>query len=61
MTTRILARDLISLKTELQDIEVKVLMPNGEIMNPKIKFVLRDKMSLDLTKENVEFIYLTCD
>jgi spore coat protein CotF len=61
MTTRILARDLISLKTELQDIEVKVLMPNGEIMSPKIKFVLRDKMNLDLTKENVEFIYLTCD
>jgi hypothetical protein len=60
-TTRILARDLISLKTELQDVEVKVLMPNGEIMSPKIKFVLRDKMSLDLTKENVEFIYLTCD
>ncbi len=61
MTTRILARDLISLKTQLQDIEVRVLMPNGEIMCPRIKFVLKDKMNLDLTKENVEYIYLTCD
>lgn len=61
MTTRILARDLISLKTELQDIEVRVLMPNGEIMCPKIKFVLKDKSNMDKTKENVEFIYLTCD
>lgn len=61
MTVRTLARDLISLKTELQDKEVKVLMPNGEIMSCNIKFVLKEQFNLDKSKENVEYIYLTCD
>lgn len=61
MTVKTLARDLISLKTELQDKEVKVLMPNGELLPCKIKFVLKDKFNMDKTKENVDFIYLTCN
>ena len=61
MTVKNLARDLSSLKTELQDTEVKVLMPNGELLPCKIKCVLVDKFNMDLTKENVDFIYLTCD
>lgn len=61
MTVKTLARDLISLKKELQDKEVKVLMPNGELLPCKIKFVLKDKFNMDKTKENVDFIYLTCD
>lgn len=61
MSVRTLARDLASLKTELQDKEVKVLMPNGEILPCTIKFVLKDKFKMDKTKENVDFIYLTCD
>ncbi len=60
MTVKTLARDLISLKPELQDKKVKVLMPNGEIMDCDIKFVLKDKFNMDKTSENVEYIYLTC-
>ncbi len=60
MTVKNLARDLISLKTELQDKEVKVLMPNGEVMPFDIKFVLKDKSNMEKTKENVDYIYLTC-
>ncbi len=60
MTVKTLARDLISLKTELQDKEVKVLMPNGEVMSFEIKFVLKDKFNMDKSKENVDYIYLTC-
>ena len=60
-TVKSLARELMSLKAELQDVEVKVLMPNGELMTPEIKFVLKDRLNLDKTKENVDFIYLTCD
>lgn len=61
MNVKTLARDLNYLKSELQDKEVRVLMPNGEIMPCEIKFVLKDKTNMDKTKENVEYIYLTCD
>lgn len=61
MTVNELSRQLKTLKSELQDKQVKVLIPNGEIMCGKVKFVLKDKMNFDLTNENVDYIYITCD
>ena len=58
-TVRQLARQLASLKEELQDIEVVTLAENGELYSPNIKFILKDKFNLDLTKENVDKVYLT--
>lgn len=58
MTARRLAIELIHLKEELKDKEVKIMYPNGEIATFDIKFVLKDKFNLDKTKENVDYIIL---
>jgi hypothetical protein len=58
MTVRQLAKDLSRIKEELQDKDVKIIFPNGELNIFDIKFLLVDKMNMDKTKENVECIVL---
>ena len=58
MTARQLAKKLASLKESLQDKEVKVIAPNGEMFSGEIKFVTKEQYNLNLTKENVDYIWL---
>ena len=58
MTVKQLAAALARLKPELQDKEVKVIAPNGEMFSGDIKFVTVEQYNLDLTKENVDYIWL---
>ncbi len=58
MTVNDLIHKLSSLKPELRECEVKVLAPNEEFFSPDIKFVLNDISKLDLTKENIDFVWL---
>jgi hypothetical protein len=61
MTVKQLARELASLKDELQDKEVVIRSSNGDLITPDVKFVLKDKFNMDKTKENVECVILTID
>ncbi len=51
---------LSSIKEELQDVEVKTLAENGLLLEPKVKFVLKDKTdALNISKDNVDNIIIT--
>ena len=54
-----LIRQLQNLKPELQEKEVMVIAQNGLLMEPQIKFSVKEKGNLDKTKENVEYVVLT--
>jgi hypothetical protein len=58
MTVKELIKQLQSLKPSLQDCEVKVIAPNKEFFSPDIKFVTKERFNLDLTPENIDFIWL---
>ena len=58
MTVRQLARELSSIKEELQDKEVKIVYQNGVVGSFSIKFVPKERFNLDKTNENIDFIIL---
>jgi len=58
MTVRELIKQLQSIKPSLQDCEVKVIAPNEEFFSPDIKFVTKERFNLDLTPDNIDFIWL---
>ena len=59
MTVRQLTKELILIKDELQDKPVVIKTENGELLEPDVKFVLKDRFNMDKTEENVESIILT--
>lgn len=49
---------LQAIKSELQDKEVLIVAENGLLVEPEIKFSLKEIGTFDKTKENVEYIVL---
>jgi hypothetical protein len=58
MTVKNLIKQLQTLKPSLQDCEVKVIAPNNEFFYPDIKFITKEVGNLNLTPENINFIWL---
>lgn len=58
VTVRELTKYLSNIKEELQDKEIKIISENDLVLNPEIKYVLKDH-SLDKTKDNVEYLIIT--
>ena len=58
MTVKQLSQALVHIKPSLQDKDVKIEYPNGEIHTFDIKFMLKDKFNMDKTDENVLYIIL---
>ena len=58
MNAKQLAKALLRLKPELQEKEIKVMAPNGEMFSGEIKFVTVEPYNLELSKENVDYIWL---
>lgn len=58
MTVKQLSIALSQIKPSLQDKEVKVLAPNGEMFSGDIKFVTKEEFNIDLNEENVDYIWL---
>jgi repressor of nif and glnA expression len=60
MKLRDYIKNLSSIKEELQDVEIKTLAENGLLLDPRVKFVLKDPTdALNVSKDNVETIIIT--
>ena len=57
MKVKELIERLCKIKKELQNKEIYVIANNGLLLEPEIKFLLKDN-PVDMTKENVECIIL---
>ena len=60
LTLRELKAQIENVKDDLLDKPVKIEVANGLLLDAKIKFSLKE-MDLNLTKENVSHVLITCD
>ena len=61
MTVNELIKKLQGYNKDLREKHIQIQAPNGIIMNPEIKLVLRDKYDvLNHSKDNVDFLIITC-
>ena len=59
MTVRDFAQELLKIKPELQDKEVKIKAENGLMLPARILYQIKDfGINWDITKENIEYIVI---
>lgn len=58
MTVRKFINDLINLREDLKDKDISIVAQNGLLLTPKIKFLKKEKYSLDLSSKNVESVVI---
>ncbi len=61
MTVNELIVKLQSYKKELREKHIQIQAPNGIIMNPTIKLVLRDSNFFDKSADNVDYLIITTE
>jgi len=59
MTGNDLIRELSRLRPELREKEICIIAENGMHLEPKIKFVQKKDIPLDMSVENIEKVVLT--
>ena len=60
MTVNEFIKQLKKIKKELREKHIQVVAPNSLLMNPEVKFVLKDKYDpLNLSAENVVCLIIT--